>query len=171
MPERGLGERTAVGLTGSWGEANPEGEPAVRLGPGPLWQGGPQRLGQRVVSDPQPLTAPLDDVVVLVVQQRGYDRLREGSAAQVGGGLRRGHPGDQARAGADPAGPQTAPVQFGQRADADQVRPLEAERGQRGRRRVVTERQLGEGHVVDEQRIRMSGGEPGHPAAVPGRHD
>ena len=176
MPERGLGERTAVGRPGSrWlrglGEPHPQGEAAVRLGPGPLRQGGPQRLGQRVVSGPQPLTAPLDDVVVLVVQQRGRDRLREGGAAQVGGGLGRRHPGDQAGASADPAGPQAAPVQLGQRADADQVRLPGPERGQRGRRRIVTERQLGERHVVDEQRVRMSGGEPGHPAAVAARQD
>ena len=108
---------------------------------------------------------------MLVGQQRGDDRLREGGAAQVGGGLGRGHPGDQALAGPDPAGPQATPVQLGQRADADQVRPPRAECGQRGRRRVVAERQLGQCHVVDEQRVRVRRGEPGHPAAVPGRHD
>jgi hypothetical protein len=108
---------------------------------------------------------------VLVVQQRGRDRLREGGAAQVGRCLGRGHPGDQARAGPDPAGPQAAPVQLGQRADADQVRLAGIQGGQRGRGRVVAEGEFGQGHVVDEQRVRVGRGEPGHAAAVPGRHD
>jgi hypothetical protein len=123
------------------------------------------------VPGPQPLLAPLDDVVVPVVQQRGHDRLREGRAAQIGRGLGRGHPGDQARAGPDPAGPQAAPVELGQRADADQVRLPGGESGQRGRGRVVAERQFGQRHVVDEQGVRVRRGEPGHPTAVPGRHD
>jgi hypothetical protein len=108
---------------------------------------------------------------VLVVQQRGRDRLREGRAAQVGRCLGRGYPGDQARAGPDPAGPQAAPVQLGQRADADQVRLPGIEGGQRGRDRVVAEREFGQCHVVDEQGVRVRRGEPGHAAAVPGRHD
>jgi len=108
---------------------------------------------------------------VLVVKQRGHDRLREGGAAQVGRGLGRGNPGDQARAGPDPAGPQAAPVELGQRADADQVRLPGGESGQRGRRRIVAERQFGQRHVVDEQGVRVRRGEPGHAAAVPGRHD
>ncbi len=108
---------------------------------------------------------------MLVVQQRGRDRLREGGTAQVGRGLGRGQPGDQARAGPDPAGPQAAPVQLGQRADADHVRLPGTEGGQRRRGRVVAERQFGHRHVVDEQRVRVRRGEPGHAAAVPGRHD
>jgi hypothetical protein len=36
---------------------------------------------------------------------------------------------------------------------------------------MVAERQFGQGHVVDEQRVRVRRGEPGHAAAVPGRHD
>jgi hypothetical protein len=130
-----------------------------------------QRSGQRVVPGPQPLPAPFDDAIVLVVQQRGHDRLREGGTAQVGQGLGRGHPGDQARAGPEPAGPQAAPVELGQRADADQVRLPGGEGGQRGRRRVVAEREFGQGHVVDEHGVRVRRGEPGHAAAVPGRHD
>jgi hypothetical protein len=108
---------------------------------------------------------------VLVVQQRGRDRLRKGGAAQVGRCLGRGHPGDQARAGPDPAGPQAAPVQLGQRADADQVRLPGIEGGQRERGRIIAEGEFGHRHVVDEQRVRVSRGEPGHTAAVPGRHD
>jgi hypothetical protein len=108
---------------------------------------------------------------VLVVQQRGRDRLREGGAAQVSRCLSRGHPGDQPRAGPDPAGPQAAPVQLGQRSDADQVRLPGIESGQRERGRVVAEGEFGQRHVVDEYRVRVRRGEPGHAAAVPGRHD
>jgi hypothetical protein len=36
---------------------------------------------------------------------------------------------------------------------------------------VVAERQFGQCHVVDEQRVRVRRGEPGHAAAVAGRHD
>jgi hypothetical protein len=168
VPERGLGERAAIGPAR---QAHPEGEAAVRFGPRPLGQVRAQRSGQRVVPGPQPLPAPLDDVVVPVIQQRGQDGLREGGAAQVGRGLGRGHPGDQARGGPDPAGPQAAPVKLGQRADADQVRLPGGEGGQRGRRRVVAERQFDQGHVVDEQGVRVRRGELGHAAAVPGRHD
>ena len=168
VSERGLGERAAVGRAL---KAHPEGEAAVRFGPRPLGQVRAQRFGQRVVPGPQPLPAPLEDVVVLVVKQRGHDRLREGGAAQVGGGLGRGQPGDQPSARPDPAGAQAAPVELGQRADADQVGLPRGQRGQRGPARAIRERELGQRHVVDEQRVRVRGGEPDHAVPVLGRHD
>jgi hypothetical protein len=110
---------------------------------------------------------------VPVSQHPGRDQLPERGAAEVGGRLGRGEPADQAGAGPDPADAQAAPVDLGQRADRDQVAVFSAPGvgGKRRRRRAVAQRQLGEGHVVHEHRLRVRGRQRGDALAVAGGHD
>ena len=167
MAQRGLGQHAAVDPVR---QPDPQGQSAIRDRPVPLGQASTERAGQCLVAGAQPVTAPLDDIVVLGVEQRGQHRLAERLASQVGGGLNRGEPADQPLARADPPGAQTAPVQLGDRPDRDQVRQRpRRDRGQWRRRRRVAQPQFGQRDVVHEQCVGVVSGEPRDPLAAAGR--